>query len=66
MGDPTSLYDWACDLHDTGQSATQHNPLNHSCDLDGGTAHCGTYYSFNGHNRDGSNGLVGGVFGERE
>jgi ketosteroid isomerase-like protein len=65
VGDPASLYDWARNLHDTGQSATQHNLLNHSCDVDGDTAHCETYYLFSGRNRDGSNWLAGGRYIDR-
>jgi len=65
VGDPASLYDWARNLHDIGQVATQHDLLNHSCAIDGGTAHCETYYLFVGRNRDGSNWLAGGRYIDR-
>ena len=39
VGGPQDLYDWASRLHEQGQSATHHNLLNHSCDIDGDVAH---------------------------
>jgi len=65
VGGPQALYDWASELHEQGQSATQHNLLNHSCDLDGDTAHCETYYLFVGRNRDDSNWVAGGRYVDR-
>lgn len=65
VGGPEALYDWARELHEQGQSATQHDLLNHSCDLDGDTAHCETYYLFIGRNRDRSNWLAGGRYIDR-
>lgn len=65
VGGPTDLYDWARALHEQGQSATQHDLLNHSCDIEGNTAHCETYYLFVGRNRDNSNWLAGGRYIDR-
>jgi hypothetical protein len=65
VGQPAALYDWARDLHDHGQSATQHVLLNHSCDLDGDTAHTETYYLFAARNRDDSNWIAGGRYIDR-
>lgn len=65
VGDPANLYDWARKLHDTGQAATHHNLLNHSCELDGDTAHTETYYLFVGRNRDETNWLAGGRYIDR-
>jgi hypothetical protein len=65
VGDPVNLYDWARNLHEQGQSATHHNLLNHSCDLDGDTAHTETYYLFVGRNRDDMNWLAGGRYIDR-
>jgi len=65
VGGPANAYDWASELHELGQSATQHNLLNHSCDLDGDTAHCETYYLFVGCNRDQTNWLAGGRYIDR-
>jgi len=65
VGDPVALYDWARKLHDHGQSATHHNLLNHTCDLDGDVAHTETYYLFVGRNRDDSNWIAGGRYIDR-
>jgi SnoaL-like domain len=65
VGGPENLYDWARDLHEQGQSATQHNLLNHSCDIDGDSAHTETYYLFVGRNRDATNWLAGGRYIDR-
>ena len=65
VGGPENLYDWARDLHDQGQSATHHNLLNHSCELDGDIAHTETYYLFVGRNRDETNWLAGGRYIDR-
>jgi 3-phenylpropionate/cinnamic acid dioxygenase small subunit len=65
VGQPVALYDWARELHDHGQSATHHVLLNHSCDLDGDTAHTETYYLFAARNRDDSNWLAGGRYIDR-
>ena len=65
VGEPAALYNWARDLHDHGQSATQHVLLNHSCDLDGDTAHTETYYLFAARNRDDSNWIAGGRYIDR-
>ncbi|MCB1689785.1 MAG: nuclear transport factor 2 family protein [Halioglobus sp.] len=65
VGGPVELYDWASGLHEQGQSATHHNLLNHSCELDGETAHSETYYLFVGCNRDNTNWLAGGRYIDR-
>ena len=65
VGAPDALYDWARGLHEAGQQATHHNLLNHSCDLDGDTAHTETYYLFVGRNRDDSNWIAGGRYIDR-
>ena len=65
VGGPVALYDWARRLHDRGQSATHHNLLNHSCDIDGDAAHTETYYLFVGRNRDDSNWIAGGRYIDR-
>ena len=65
VGGPVELYDWASALHETGQSATQHNLLNHSCDIQGDVAHAETYYLFVGRNRDDSNWVAGGRYIDR-
>lgn len=65
VGGPAELYDWATQLHEQGQSATHHNLLNHTCDIDGDTAHTETYYLFVGRNRDDSNWIAGGRYIDR-
>jgi hypothetical protein len=65
VGGPVDLYDWASALHEQGQSATHHNLLNFSCDIDGDTAHTETYYLFVGRNRDETNWMAGGRYVDR-
>jgi hypothetical protein len=65
VGGPIELYDWASRLHAQGQVSTHHNLLNHSCDIDGDTAHAETYYLFVGRNRDESNWIAGGRYLDR-
>lgn len=65
VGDPVALYDWASQMHEQGQVATQHNLFNHSCDIDSDTAHCETYYQFVGRNRDETNWVAGGRYIDR-
>lgn len=65
VGGPVELYDWAAGMHEHGQSTTQHNLLNHTCDISGDTAHTETYYMFVGCNRDGTNWFAGGRYIDR-
>ncbi|MET7769301.1 nuclear transport factor 2 family protein [Nocardia sp. NPDC005366] len=65
VGGPADLYDWASAMHEAGQVATHHNLLNHTCDVDGDTAHTETYYLFVGRNRDESNWIAGGRYLDR-
>jgi hypothetical protein len=65
VGGPESLFDWASDLHERGQSSTHHNLLNHSCEIDGDVAHAETYYLFTGRNRDETNWVAGGRYLDR-
>jgi hypothetical protein len=65
VGGPAALYDWARPMHEEGQAATGHNLLNHSCEVDGDTAHCETYYLFVGRNRDETNWMAGGRYIDR-
>ena len=65
VGGPEALYAWAAALHEQGQSATHHNLLNHTCDIDGDVAHSELYYLFVGRNRDESNWIAGGRYIDR-
>jgi hypothetical protein len=65
VGGPAALYEWASDLHEQGQTSTQHQLLNHTCDLGGDVAHTETYYLFAARNRDETNWLAGGRYVDR-
>lgn len=65
VGGPEHLYAWASELHEVGQSATQHDLLNHSCEIEGVTAHTETYYLFLARNRDETNWAAGGRYLDR-
>jgi hypothetical protein len=65
VGGPEELYEWAIPMHDQGQIATHHNLLNHTCEIDGDTAHTETYYLFVGRNRDDTNWIAGGRYIDR-
>ena len=65
VGGPADLYEWAHNMHEQGQIATQHNLLNNTCDIDGDTAHCETYYLFAARNLDESNWIAGGRYFDR-
>src|ERR1700744_5670248 len=51
VGGPVALWDWSSKMHEQGQYATQHNLLNHTCEIAGDTAHTETYYLFAARNR---------------
>lgn len=65
VGGPVAMYAWAQQLHEQGQSATHHNLLNHTCEIEGDVAHAETYYLFVGRNRDESNWIAGGRYIDR-
>src|ERR1700744_3615185 len=65
VGDPLSLCEWSFKLHEQGQTATHHNMLNHTCEIDGDVAHTETYYLFVGRNRDDTNWIAGGRYIDR-
>ncbi len=65
VGGPVELYDWSTAMHEQGQKATHHNLLNHTCDIDGDTAHTETYYLFVARNLDDSNWIAGGRYIDR-
>jgi hypothetical protein len=64
-GGPEKLYAWASDLHQRGQTATQHDLLNHTCEIEGDIAHAETYYLFCARNRDATNWIAGGRYVDR-
>lgn len=65
VGGPEALYEWASAMHEEGQSATHHNLLNHTCDIDGDVAHTETYYLYATRNRDETNWLAHGRYLDR-
>jgi SnoaL-like domain len=65
VGGPIALYDWASAMHQHGQTATHHNMLNHTCDIDGDVAHTETYFLFAARNRDETNWMAGGRYIDR-
>ena len=65
VGGPVDLCDWSFGLHDEMQILTQHNLLNHTCEIDGHSAHTETYYMFVARNKDESVWLAGGRYVDR-
>lgn len=65
VGSPDEVYDHGAELHEHGQISTLHNLINHSCEIEGDTAHGETYFLYTGRNRDGNNWLAGGRYLDR-
>ena len=65
VGSPEEFVEWVIGLHQTGQISTQHCIMNHSCEIDGDTAHTETYYQFNARNLDESLWIAGGRYIDR-
>lgn len=53
VGGREAFADWVIPMHTSMHLSQQHVLMNHSCDLDGATAHTETYYMFVGMNRQG-------------
>lgn len=54
VGTPSDFADWAFSFHGAFQHATQHMVTNHTCELDGDTAHTETYWMLAASNKSGS------------
>jgi len=65
VGAPAAFADWALPHHREHQRSTHHLILNHSCELDGDTAHSETYCLYVGVNRGGSVDLIGNRYIDR-
>ncbi|AMO70549.1 nuclear transport factor 2 family protein [Sphingorhabdus sp. M41] len=65
VGAPSALCDWSFAMHEEMQILTQHNLLNHTCEIDGDTAHSETYYMFVARNKDETVWLAGGRYVDR-
>lgn len=60
VGTPEEFCDWALNMHQSAQLSHQHCLLNHSCEIDGDTAHAETYFMFTAMNRKGKPLTFGG------
>ncbi len=60
VGGPEAFADYFLAFHAENQTVTQHIISNHSCELDGDTAHCETYWLFAAMNRQGPALSLGG------
>ena len=65
VGSPEEFCDWVIGLHQRDQILTQHCIGNHTCEIDGETAHTETYYQFNARNLDESMWIAGGRYVDR-
>ena len=65
VGGPEEAYDKGAELHAHGQTSTLHSLLNHSCDIEGDSAHAETHFLFMGRNRDETNWAAGGRYIDR-
>lgn len=60
VGTREEFADWALTMHARAQLSHQHCLLNHSCEIDGDTAHAETYFMFVAMNRAGKPLTIGG------
>lgn len=65
VGPPDAFVDWAIGYHGAYNSVHHHGLSNHWCELDGVTAHCETYYTFIGANREAPHALAMGRYVDR-
>jgi 3-phenylpropionate/cinnamic acid dioxygenase small subunit len=65
LGDREAFIEWGHMRAATGPVATQHHITNHSCEIDGDTAHAETYYIYNARNRDATVLAAGGRYLDR-
>lgn len=65
VGAPRRVYAGGAELHEAGQVSTLHHLTNHTCEIDGDSAHAETYFLYAGRNRDGGNWMAGGRYADR-
>ena len=66
IGSPEQHMDFFFALHATAQTATAHTICNHTCEIDGDTAHTETYYIYGSENTSGTPvTLAGGRYVDR-
>jgi hypothetical protein len=64
VADPKTVFDLGAAIH-SEQVSTLHHLTNHTCDLQGETAHCETYFIYVGRNPDGTIWQSGGRYIDR-
>ena len=65
VGKPADFADWALPHHREHQKTTYHLVLNHSCELDGDSAHSETYCVYIGVNKSGTVDVIGNRYIDR-
>jgi hypothetical protein len=65
LGGREEFIEWGRLRNATGPISTQHHITNHSCEIDGDTAHAETYYIFTARNRDETVATAGGRYLDR-
>jgi hypothetical protein len=65
VGNPSQFADWVFNAHRAGQKRTNHVIANHTCEINGDTAHAETYCVYFGLNRDDSIDVVGNRYIDR-
>ena len=65
IGSPEQHMDFFFALHANMQKAHAHTICNHTCELDGDSAHTETYFLFAARNRDETNWVAGGRYLDR-
>src|SRR5882757_7393362 len=65
LGDREAFIEWGRQRAATGPLTTQHHITNHSCEIDGDTAHAETYYVYNARLRDETVLAAGGRYLDR-
>ena len=65
VGSGGDMIEWGRLRDRTGPVSTHHHITDHSCEVDGDTAHAETCYIFDGRNADGSNWIAGGRYLDR-
>lgn len=65
LGGPEEFIEWGRQRAINGPIATQHHITNHSCEIDGDTAHAETYYIYSVRARDETVGTAGGRYLDR-
>jgi hypothetical protein len=65
VGSAGDMIEWGRLRDRTGPVSTHHHITDHSCEVDGDSAHAETYYIFDGRNPDGTTWIAGGRYLDR-